>query len=285
MFPLLSIEGLPPLSAFLAGLVELVLSKHANDGQSQIPTRTIGDVSTGTDYPLPREPLPVAPIPFANPLHDDIESDDDENGNDTHDTIGIGAIHPRFDSLHLRIDSDRNKLDAALASPSSKKGEQPESPTTPPTSPPPLHPKTSNIVPSSSAFPPSSAKIDREVLVVDDDYLTRTLMTRLLSRLGCTVHTAENGQMALDILSPSPTSVPSPTTSTSGVSTSSGPGRQFLVVFMDNQMPIMSGLEAVSRLRHLGRHDFIVGVTGSSPPLPVLSNHEIHVNHRKCVAH
>ena len=41
------------------------------------------------------------------------------------------------------------------------------------------------------------------VLVVDDDPLTRKLMSRMLARLGCKVTTAENGEIALDlILSP-----------------------------------------------------------------------------------
>jgi hypothetical protein len=38
------------------------------------------------------------------------------------------------------------------------------------------------------------------VLVVDDDTLTRTLMTRLLSHLGCEVYTASDGQQFLDLL-------------------------------------------------------------------------------------
>ena len=38
------------------------------------------------------------------------------------------------------------------------------------------------------------------VLVVDDDILTRKLMERSLARMGCAVDTAENGQVALDML-------------------------------------------------------------------------------------
>lgn len=38
------------------------------------------------------------------------------------------------------------------------------------------------------------------VFVVDDDPLTRKLMTRMLTRIGTTVFTAENGQQALDEL-------------------------------------------------------------------------------------
>jgi CheY-like chemotaxis protein len=36
----------------------------------------------------------------------------------------------------------------------------------------------------------------------------------------------------------------------------------FDVVFLDNQMPKMSGLEAIARLRASGREDLVVGVTG-----------------------
>lgn len=44
------------------------------------------------------------------------------------------------------------------------------------------------------------------VLIVDDDPLTRTLMSRLFVRLGCHVSTAENGLLALELIlaTPSP---------------------------------------------------------------------------------
>ena len=83
------------------------------------------------------------------------------------------------------------------------------------------------------------------VLVVDDDALTRTLMTRMLSRLGCKVSTAENGSAALDMV----------------LGDCSG---HFAVVFLDNQMPVMSGLSMVAKLREAGRSDFVVGVTGNA---------------------
>ena len=37
---------------------------------------------------------------------------------------------------------------------------------------------------------------------------------------------------------------------------------KYAVIFLDNQMPVMSGLKVVEKLRALGRTDFIVGVTG-----------------------
>jgi len=85
------------------------------------------------------------------------------------------------------------------------------------------------------------------ILVVDDDFMTRTLMSRMLTRLGCVVQTAENGQVALDILlSTSPTT---PSIDHGLLSTPTGfhfgsdlddalfaQSGRFEVVFLDNQM-------------------------------------------------
>jgi osomolarity two-component system, sensor histidine kinase SLN1 len=116
-----------------------------------------------------------------------------------------------------------------------------------------------------------SGSFDRgmHVLVVDDDPWTRTLMKRMLMRLGCKVSTAENGEAALDMILGAGEFTPS-----SEASGPSGPildqaaaaqntGR-YAVVFLDNQMPVMSGLKAVARLREMGRRDFIVGITGNA---------------------
>jgi len=89
-------------------------------------------------------------------------------------------------------------------------------------------------------------------IVVDDDPLTRTLMKRMLTRMGCSVSTAENGEIAVSMLLGSPDSMDA-----SNV-------QEFAVVFMDNQMPVMSGLKAISKLRQMGRKDFVVGVTGNA---------------------
>lgn len=68
-------------------------------------------------------------------------------------------------------------------------------------------------------------------------------MNRLLTRLGCNVSTAENGEIALEMVLN---------------------GGRFAVVFLDNQMPVMSGLSMVTKLREAGRNDFVVGVTGNA---------------------
>ncbi|KAF8141466.1 Tco5, signal transduction HAMP domain histidine kinase [Boletus edulis] len=66
------------------------------------------------------------------------------------------------------------------------------------------------------------------VLVVDDDWLAQTIMSRTLSRLGCYVSTAENGEIALEMI------------------------------------PIMSGLEVIVKLREMGRGELVIGVTGNA---------------------
>lgn len=108
------------------------------------------------------------------------------------------------------------------------------------------------------------------VLVVDDDLLTRKLMSRMLTRLGCKVNTAENGEIALDLIL-NPNSRPTPSSEDTGSSgllpsdvSESGDEPRYAVVFLDNQMPIMSGLDVVRNLRRRGRKDFVVGVTGNA---------------------
>jgi osomolarity two-component system sensor histidine kinase SLN1 len=89
------------------------------------------------------------------------------------------------------------------------------------------------------------------------------------------VLTAENGVKALEILlgsmfTPSETAatpstlVPQTGTPSSSTENSTNQPRFFDIVFLDNQMPQMSGLEAIARLRAAGREDLVVGVTGNA---------------------
>ncbi|ODO08017.1 hypothetical protein I350_03600 [Cryptococcus amylolentus CBS 6273] len=87
-------------------------------------------------------------------------------------------------------------------------------------------------------------------LVVDDDKLTRMLMSRMLTRLGHQVTTAENGKMALEIITNMLEGKPGAPT--------------FDVVFLDNQMPLMSGVEVATAVREMGCPIYIVGCTGNA---------------------
>lgn len=142
----------------------------------------------------------------------------------------------------------------------------------------------------SRASSNSALKVEpgMRVLVVDDDYVTRSVMSRTLSRFGCKVTTAENGGAAMDLILGVKTLKGVQTThqeereqlthhSGSG---SAGHGEQvvepnlgpvpeeqhFDLVFLDNQMPVLSGVKAVKRLRALGRKEFVVGITGNAMP-------------------
>ncbi|KZT58102.1 hypothetical protein CALCODRAFT_468890 [Calocera cornea HHB12733] len=114
-----------------------------------------------------------------------------------------------------------------------------------PSSEPPLSPLSSAISP---AVPEGTDPL--RILVVDDDPLTRTLMTRMLNRLGCVVETAEDGQEALDILL--------------GSAEANRPAQLFDMISLDNAMPVLSGEEAVRRLRSEGRGDLVIGCTGNA---------------------
>jgi osomolarity two-component system sensor histidine kinase SLN1 len=96
------------------------------------------------------------------------------------------------------------------------------------------------------------------VLVVDDDNMTRTLMRRMLGRHGCVVDVAENGQVALDaITADAPAPDPGPDALPHGAA-------RYAVMFLDNQMPVLGGLDVVRALRKGGHSVFVVGVTGNA---------------------
>ncbi|WVF71708.1 hypothetical protein IAT40_006516 [Kwoniella sp. CBS 6097] len=103
---------------------------------------------------------------------------------------------------------------------------------------------------ASSSSPETSPELPLCVLVVDDDKLTRMLMSRMLTRLGHQVSTAENGKIALDMITDSFEQKPN--------------APRFDCVFLDNQMPLMSGVEVAREVRDMGCPIFIVGCTGNA---------------------
>ncbi|KZP17575.1 hypothetical protein FIBSPDRAFT_920629 [Athelia psychrophila] len=220
------------------GRVELIVSK--NDSNSPVLTRTIGDASTGTQVmSLPPDSPPTRP-----PL--DLEPDSSE-------TIRRPVVVQR--PTFVQLPSPRSfTLDNGLQPSSSS--------ASPPTAKP--------ISRTGSSTPTPTFEPGLEVLVVDDDPLTRMLMKRLLSRLGCSVSTAENGEIALEmVLGPGNYCTPS-TNSSAGrdgpiLEQSTIPTEsKYHIIFLDNQMPVLSGLKTVEKLRDFGRGDFVVGVTGNA---------------------
>ncbi len=83
---------------------------------------------------------------------------------------------------------------------------------------------------------------DAKVLVVDDGSENRELLSLVLSDLRVTVVTAENGLHGIETYKEG----------------------QFDLVFMDIQMPVMDGYEAVSKLREMGVEIPIVALTANA---------------------
>jgi len=82
------------------------------------------------------------------------------------------------------------------------------------------------------------------ILVVDDNYINRTVITYTLERLSCSHVEAENGLIALEAFRSQP----------------------FDLVMMDVAMPIMDGCEATRHMRHyesfIGKRTPILGISG-----------------------
>ena len=141
----------------------------------------------------------------------------------------------------------------------------------------PQTPGSASLLSNASRSTPMEITPGLQVLVVDDDRMTRLLMTRMLERLRCVVTTAANGKQALQLLLGEEQSVDTPAEEQEpnfpahgqevprdGVSVHTITKEKFAITFLDNQMPIMSGVEMVRKLRMLGREDLIVGVTGNA---------------------
>ncbi|KAF9224071.1 hypothetical protein BS17DRAFT_795625 [Gyrodon lividus] len=264
-------RGSTPNTPFpLGGLVELKLPNASDESEPHVLTRTIGELSSGTQL---GPPLPCSPVAAPSSLSDD-------------DALYSRAENCLAVSTSTAVEERPKKLQKLPTSSSSPDSESPDSfPAT--ASPPPLSPDPAASSLISPPVPPLQGvsapaplkgsvpvfKPPMIVLVVDDDRLTRTIMSRTLSRLGCHVSTAENGELALEMIigrkfeeAQIQNAYPAPSTALAYLGLENGaPGpSRYDVVFLDNQMPIMSGMEVVTKLRELGRPDFVVGVTGNA---------------------
>ncbi|XVF21450.1 hypothetical protein REPUB_Repub12eG0091400 [Reevesia pubescens] len=80
-------------------------------------------------------------------------------------------------------------------------------------------------------------------LVVDDNIINRTIHHRLLDNLGIENEVVENGKEAVDVHCS---------------------GKNFDLILMDMDMPIMNGIEATRKLREMGIRSVIAGVSSHS---------------------
>jgi CheY-like chemotaxis protein/HPt (histidine-containing phosphotransfer) domain-containing protein len=87
------------------------------------------------------------------------------------------------------------------------------------------------------------------VLLIDDDMVSREVMATVLTMTGYTVHTANGGQAAIELLASA--------------------GWRPDVVLMDAQMPGLSGVPLVAQLRAVSSAN-IFAVSGSHPPAELI---------------
>jgi CheY-like chemotaxis protein len=84
-----------------------------------------------------------------------------------------------------------------------------------------IHPTTTETL--------STWREGNKVLLVDDNRMNQHLGTTLLSRLGCEVSVAHNGQEAVEMVRQ----------------------KRFPIIFLDCQMPVMDGYDATREIRRL----------------------------------
>ncbi|GLU03778.1 hypothetical protein SLE2022_209600 [Rubroshorea leprosula] len=83
----------------------------------------------------------------------------------------------------------------------------------------------------------------RTALVVDDNTVNQRIHRKLLDNLGIQSETVANGKEAVDV----------------HIS-----GKNFDLILMDLEMPIMNGIEATRKLREMGIRSMIAGVSTRS---------------------
>ena len=98
----------------------------------------------------------------------------------------------------------------------------------------------------AAVMPADQPRVTLRILLVEDNLVNQRLTARLLQKMGHVVAIADNGQIALQILSE----------------------QEFDLVAMDMQMPIMDGLETTEKIRarekKTGRHLPVVAMTANA---------------------
>ncbi|CUH50767.1 GAF domain-containing hybrid sensor histidine kinase/response regulator [Shimia marina] len=103
-----------------------------------------------------------------------------------------------------------------------------------------------------------TATARRQVLLVEDSAVNRTIATKLLETLNCEVDTAQNGKESLDLIE----------------------GKTYDLVFMDCMMPEMDGYAATKIIREREQ-------TSSAPttlPIVALTANAMHGDEEKCLS-
>ncbi len=80
------------------------------------------------------------------------------------------------------------------------------------------------------------------ILVVEDNDINQKMVAHMLTIMGCQADIAENGQVAVDMVS----------------------RQKYALILMDCQMPVMDGMEATRRIRQSENHVRIVALTANT---------------------
>lgn len=89
--------------------------------------------------------------------------------------------------------------------------------------------------------------VSKRLLIADDHEDIQQLLTRFLTRAGCSIELAADGQLAVDqVLSANQSEAP------------------FDLILMDMQMPVLDGYQATQRIRQSGISTPIIGITAHS---------------------
>ena len=112
-----------------------------------------------------------------------------------------------------------------------------------------------NLQAAPATSPGETTTTARRILVAEDDYINRTLITTILEQENCLVTAVENGRLALK---------------------EATTGRHDLIL-MDVQMPDMDGLEAATAIREQEKD------TGRHIPIIALTAHAMREDRQRCL--
>jgi signal transduction histidine kinase/DNA-binding response OmpR family regulator len=113
---------------------------------------------------------------------------------------------------------------------------------------------------------PTHQLAGRRVLVVEDSELNRDVAVALMEEMGIVVETAENGRIAMDIVTGSPRGY-------------------YDAVLMDIQMPVMDGYEATRKIREFEeKQDATSEQPETRTPIIALTAHALKGEKEKCLA-
>ncbi len=82
-------------------------------------------------------------------------------------------------------------------------------------------------------------------MIVDDVYINREVISRMVKKMNHDVEMVTNGREAVDLILL---------------------GKKYFMIWMDEKMPVMNGHDAIKEIRGLGYRGIIIGLTGDVNP-------------------